>query len=65
MTDTVTIPRDLFDLLAALPQWPTEHPCPDCGGRVGHGYDCPAARPYWHARTALDRWRWEQEVERG
>lgn len=54
--DTVTIPRPLFDLLAALPQWPSS-PCDACGGTVGHGYRCEAATPYWDARFALEQWQ--------
>lgn len=60
---TVTIPRDLFDLLAAMPQWPTVHPCPDCHGTAGHFHRCPAATPYWEAKFALDRWQRQQEQD--
>ena len=57
MSDTVTIPRSLFELLAVLPQWPTEHPCPACGGTVGHGHSCELATPYWEARFAVQAWQ--------
>ena len=62
--DTVTIPRSLFDMLAALPQWPAS-PCNACGGTVGHGHKCERAMPYWEARFAVERWQRENATEGG